>query len=128
MLFRILIACFCLLLSCLGFAEQWRCKNEVEISCSEQSCTVNSDFTAMDITVEANGQISVCAYTGCWEGEVKVTNNHSVMTMTVEQAEWKTAGETSQRDDLVLVIDQSDQIGFIKVTGFAQPLLCQKSQ
>lgn len=128
MYFRILLAGLGLSLSCFCFAEQWRCKNDVEVQCSQLACSVNSDFTAMDITIDADGQIVACAYTGCWEGVAKVINNHSVMTMTVEQARWKTTGETTQSDDLVLVLDQSDQIGFVKVAGLAQPLRCQKNQ
>ena len=143
MYFRILLAGLGLSLSCFCFAEQWRCKNDVEVQCSQLACSVNSDFTAMDITIDAaavqqncnyaitidaDGQIVACAYTGCWEGVAKVMNNHSVMTMTVEQARWKTTGETTQSDDLVLVLDQSDQIGFVKVADFAQPLRCQKNQ
>lgn len=46
----------------------WNCSNpDMEITCDQTSCGASDAFTPMSVSLGAS-EMSVCAYTGCWEG------------------------------------------------------------
>ena len=57
-----------------AYAESWQCRNDLEIRCVEGKCSAEtkSGFTPMSVSFSDNGKMSVCAYSGCWEGTGKV--------------------------------------------------------
>ena len=51
--------------------ESWQRRNDLEIRCDAENCTAEEEgnFTPMSVTVDDAGLMSVCAYSGCWEGK-----------------------------------------------------------
>lgn len=50
--------------------KTWQCSNDLEVRCGDGKCEAAGDgeFTPMSVTVSDSGAMSVCTYTGCWEG------------------------------------------------------------
>lgn len=110
-------------------AETWQCRNDIEIRCAEGACSAaaSGSFTPMSVSADGTGQLSVCAYSGCWEGIATVTRSEQRFVMLVGQnLEFSTApakGESAE--DVVLVIDQRDNVAILKLAEFAHPLICE---
>ena len=110
-------------------AETWQCRNDIEIRCAEGACSAaaSGSFTPMSVSADGTGRLSVCAYSGCWEGIATVTRSEQKFLMLVGQnLEFSTAsaqGESTQ--DVVLVIDRRDSVAILKVAEFAHPLICK---
>jgi hypothetical protein len=106
-------------------AEEWNCRNDLEIRCGEK-CEVSDDFTPMDVTVDDQGKLSACAYSGCWEGQGKALVTEDFLTVAAHGLPFSTAASEQQNANVLVGIDLGDQIGVIKVGGFAMPLICKK--
>ncbi len=127
MIIRFLIYCSVILTPLLSQAQEWKCKNDVEVQCEQSKCSVMAEeHTPMEVTFSDSGKISACAYTGCWEGLGTVSKNSSFLILSVKKAKWVTPIKTKRKNDLIFILDKTDNIGFIKVNTFAQPLLCKK--
>lgn len=106
----------------------WRCRNDLEVSCYQGSCeaTAGDDFTPMSVRAYATGAMSVCAYSGCWEGTGEIFESDEFRIFAGHDLEFSTSADSpSDRADVVLAIDRSDGVGTLKVGAFAQPLLCE---
>ena len=117
-----------LVLSLFG-AEQanWDCRNQVEIRCIEGKCesTDQGEFTPMSISFSDKGEVSVCAYTGCWNGNGRVTKSDTFLSVTAENLSFST--NDSSKASVAIVLDRNDKTGLVKVGEFAQPIVCKKT-
>ena len=117
------------LLAAEASRADWHCSNDVEVQCSERTCTANNkgDFTPMDVSFSSTGEFSVCAYSGCWEGMGQMLSTAPYLVIWKPQAHWSNPGESNEnREDVIFALSLSDQIAVLKVGGFAQPLHCSK--
>ena len=107
----------------------WQCRNDVEISCDDEGCDVEDSFTAMDVRVDAAGSMSVCAYSGCWEGTGTVAGSEAFVVFTGHNLAFSTAPDSEEsKKDIVIAIDRADQVAILKAGAFAHPLLCEKKE
>ncbi len=110
--------------------DVWRCRNQIEVWCSADGCAAAADpdaFTPMDIWARTSGAVSVCAYTGCWEGDGKVVRSHGRILWTASNVQFVSGNGGPAGAELTLLINESDGVGFVRVSGFANPLLCSSA-
>jgi len=107
--------------------ERWNCRNQVEVWCAADGCaaTPPDEFTPMDIWASADGDISACAYTGCWEGKAATSNDAGRLLWIGDDLPFVSAIEGA-KGDVTLLILASDGVGFVRVGGIATPLLCAR--
>lgn len=108
--------------------DAWRCRNQVEVWCTADGCAAAQpeEFTPMDISANSGGDLSVCAYTGCWSGKAAVAR---------AEGRWLWAGDAfafstlpdGERTDVTLMIVARDGVGFVRAGGFATPVLCTRA-
>lgn len=109
----------------------WACRNHLEVYCRDGACEVADldQFTPMSIHLEDAGALSVCAYTGCWEGQAEVVDGDPFLVALGNNLPFSTASDDAESDrDVALVIDRSDGVATLKVGVFAQPLLCTRKE
>ncbi len=109
----------------------WHCRNDLEIFCREGACeaALEGAFTPMDVSLEASGELSVCAYTGCWEGQAEVLERQDFLLAVGQELPFSTAKDDRGSDrNIVLVIDRNDSVATLKVGVFALPLPCSRSE
>jgi hypothetical protein len=118
------------ILTATALADSWNCRNDLEIRCYSEKCEaqIKDDFTPMDVSVDNNsGSMSVCAYTGCWEGIGKVFISENFAIITGDDLKFSTAQDSEDMNqNIVIVIDMRDNIAIIKAGTFAHPLICEK--
>lgn len=101
----------------------YQCKNDIEVQCNSSGCkSVAKDFTPMNVNFDSSGKLSVCAYSGCWQGTADVLNTGDFMILTGSNLKFST---TDSMQDIALTLDLSDSVATIKAGGFSQPLLCE---
>ncbi len=103
----------------------WACSNDdIEATCSEAGCDVAKAHTPMAITISAV-QLSVCAYSGCWEGPVAaLTKAGSLMTVT--GAKLAFSNDPDDHTDISVTIDTASYASTVLVTGnYATPAMCK---
>lgn len=107
--------------------ESWHCRNDLEVRCAEGRCEaqIEGGFTPMDVHVDDSGAMSVCAYSGCWEGTGEVLRGEKFLVLVGHGLAFSTSRESeSSRADVVMAIDRADRVATLKVGAFAHPLLC----
>ncbi len=114
-----------LALPALAAAETWTCRNmELEISCAE-GCTVSEEHTPVDIFVSAE-EMSICAYSGCWEGAPRLVERvGAIETYVGEDLIW--SGVTEDRATIAVSVDTENSVATVLIPGlFAMPATCRK--
>ena len=108
--------------------DAWNCRNQVEVWCAADGCaaTKPDEFTPMDIAADASGDLSVCAYTGCWTGKAEVVRADGRWLWAGDDLTFTTIPE-GEKGDVTLVIVARDGVGFVRAGGLATPLLCTRS-
>jgi hypothetical protein len=120
---RLFLGVTLLLLSTQVFSASWSCRNnDLEIHCDSNKCVASDNFTPFDISVNTNGALSICAYSGCWEGKGKVLASGKHVLISAKKLKW--TGTTANSVDFMVAVDTSDNIGFVKGEGFAMPTNC----
>lgn len=104
----------------------WDCRNDVEVHCAEGACTVAAadDFTPMDVRVDDSGAMSVCAYTGCWEGTGEVLRSEGFLVWVGHDLEFSTSPGPESSADILVALDLADDVATLKAGQIAHPLLC----
>lgn len=114
-------------LSSTAPTARWQCRNDLEISCDTEHCETSDSFTPMSVTVDDAGSMSVCAYTGCWEGTGTVVQSERFVVLTGHDLPFSTAPDAAESQaDIVIAIDKQDHVAILKAGSFAQPLLCEQ--
>lgn len=109
------------------FAESWQCENDVELQCSQRQCEVSKkgEFTPMSVSFDDQGNMSVCAYSGCWEGRGDVLIHQNFLMLAASQLELSTAkGSTESQENISISLDRTDNVVLLKAGAFAHPLHC----
>lgn len=110
-------------------AENWQCQNDLEIHCDDVSCeiTPQGEFTPMDVTFDSSGELSICAYSGCWEGTGDVLSSTNFLVLIGQRFAFSTTPDNSDINgqDLSLTLDKADNIAVLKLGTFVQPLHCE---
>jgi hypothetical protein len=118
------------LLSNVGRADVWNCRNDIEVQCTRASCGAESEeggFTPMSLAFSSTGSFSLCAYSGCWEADGAVVSTAPFLIITQEKAEWSDPSSNGERDaDVMIALDLQDQTAIIKAAGFVTPFHCQR--
>ena len=114
-----------------GYAqpEKWNCTNPLEIQCDSDNCALETDgsFTPMSVSFDNTGSMSVCAYTGCWEGKGKVFEDGSFLVLSGIDLSFSTAKDRgSSGKNILIAFDRSDQVALLKAGSFSHPMLCRK--
>jgi len=106
--------------------ELWNCRNQIEVWCAADGCAARppDEFTPMDVTVGTDGEISVCAYSGCWQGAADVVRKSGRTLWTAESLQFSTQPGADGSTATVLIMEK-DGVGFVRVGGLATPVLCQ---
>ena len=81
----------------------------------------------MDISARRDGEISVCAYSGCWEGRAAVSDTHGRLVWAAEGLAFSSPPGPGHKADVTLLILEKDGVGFVRVGGIASPLLCVRA-
>ena len=106
-------------------SSPWNCRNkDLEITCSSNKCEASDSFTPVSININKNGALSICAYSGCWEGKGKVMTSGKHILVSGRKLKW--SGTTPNNADFIVALDASDKVGFIKGEGFAMPINCSQ--
>lgn len=119
------------LLSSCEPSIEWYCRNQVEIHCSDGSCSASdpNETSTMTVTFNSSGEFSVCAYSGCWTGDGKVQSFASGFFITLAQAEWNFEPlRESNAADILIAFDESDRIALVKAGtdgSYAHPFTCE---
>jgi hypothetical protein len=106
------------------------CTNDIEVQCDTDGCSVEDKdaFTPMSVTFDNSGTLSVCAYTGCYEGTAEVWQKASFLSLHAGGLAFSSVASTpDDAEDIAITIDLRDSIAVLKVGAFAQPLLCKSS-
>ncbi len=110
----------------LALATDWNCRNhDMEISCSSEECESSDGFTPMDVSFNSKGSMSVCAYTGCWEGVGKVFSADNFTIIAGNNLKFSTSSSDDMNANFLIVIDTEDKVSVIKGFGYAMPMICK---
>lgn len=108
--------------------ESWNCRNQIEVWCAADGCaaTPAEESTPMDIWASADGSLSACAYSGCWEGRAEVSASAGRLLWVGDNLPFVSSAEGAVGDVTLLVLAQ-DGVGFIRAGGIATPVLCRRA-
>ncbi len=113
-------------------ADVWNCRNDIEVQCAGGDCSAETEpgnFTPMSLAFSSTGSFSLCAYSGCWDGEGTVVSTAPFLVITHARAEWSDPSSNGERDaDVMIALDREDGIAVIKASGFATPLHCKAQE
>lgn len=106
--------------------DRWACSNDVEVWCAVDSCAARpeGETTPMAISARADGEFSVCAYSGCWEGKAKPANIAGRLLWAADDVPFSSPPDGGFTADVSLLIVAAEGVGFVRVGGIASPLLC----
>ncbi|GGB14150.1 hypothetical protein [Agarivorans gilvus] len=106
-------------------AELWVCHNDYEARCSELGCAVyqQDDFTPASVLLSSEGELEICLYTGCWQGQGQVLAQAPYLVIQGNKLDWNSPFKVDQQDAL-LSLERSSNIATMQVAGFQLSLLC----
>jgi hypothetical protein len=104
---------------------EYNCTNDIEIQCDASGCVYdkNQQFTPMNVNFNNLGNLSVCAYSGCYEGVAEIRTQAEFLILHGERFPFSTDDDLLH--NIAISLDLNDNIGVIKVGAFAQPLSCK---
>lgn len=108
--------------------ESWNCRNQIEVWCAADGCaaTPPDAFTPMDVWASADGDLSVCAYSGCWQGKAAASAAAGRLVWAGDALPFVSSLEGAA-GDVTLLILAADGVGFVRAGGIATPVLCARS-
>lgn len=110
------------------FAENeigWLCRNtDTEISCGDGTCEIRprDGFTPMEVTVRL-GHMSVCAYSGCWNGTPILVEDDSLLYVQSHDLRW-IHNEDAVPATFQLALNKDTRVAVLNGERFAHPMHC----
>ncbi len=107
-------------------AQDFSCSNKsAEISCKGGACEVNADdgFTPMSLG-RTGSRLSICAYSGCWEGPILVRRSRGSIDLLYAQVRNPQANGSSGMSELAIIYDRASRTAQMRWGGFANSMGC----
>ena len=106
--------------------DVWTCTNQVEVWCTVDSCAAKNtdETTPLAVSATGDGRFSVCAYTGCWEGEAETAVVAGRRVWAAADVPFSSQPDGGFEADVSILIIEGEGVGFVRVGGIATPLLC----
>lgn len=113
-------------IACGQSSTAWTCRATHDVQCSEGQCEVGNDQGIVPIVVsfDTQGNLSMCAYSGCWEGTGHVLASAPFFTIVGENLPWSFPDSTDVAD-VSVTLDLSDGVAVAKGKSFAIPMICE---
>lgn len=107
----------------------WACTSQVEVWCAVDGCAAKAEdeTTPLSVWAREDGEVSVCAYTGCWEGRGDFSNTGGRLVWAAENLPFS-SGQGGFSADVSLMIISGEGVGFVRAGGLATPLLCLRAE
>jgi len=108
-------------------AETWHCRNDVEVQCGVDGCSAAAEggFTPMDLAFGDDGGLSLCAYSGCWEGNGEVLARAPWLVVGARGLPWSDPhGAPDRTSDVLVAFDPNDRVALVKAGAWALPMRC----
>lgn len=81
----------------------------------------------MAVSVSLAGEMSVCAYSGCWEGQAaSILMSGEYLTFHATDLKWSQS-PTDAGIACAATIDRQSRTGTIMVDNFAHPMTCERA-
>jgi hypothetical protein len=111
-------------------ADGWTCRNQLEVWCAADGCAAarEGEFTPLDIHASVKGELSVCAYSGCWETASAPVRKGGRILWAADDVAFSSGADGAMTADVTLLIVEKDGVGFVRVGGLATPLLCVRTK
>lgn len=110
-----------------AIAADFTCSNKAaQISCGDGACEVTTDgFTPMSLS-RTGRRLSICAYTGCWEGPVLVRRSAGPVDLLYARVSLSegTGGNAADKRDLAVIYDRTSRTAQMRWGGFANAMGC----
>ena len=109
--------------------EVWQCRNDLEIRCDGENCEAVKEgaFTPMSVRFDDAGSMTVCAYSGCWEGTGDVFKNGEFLVLTGQDLSFSTSrNDPKMNQSIVIALDKSNNVAMLKAGQFAHPVVCRQ--
>lgn len=106
-------------------AQDFSCRNATaEIRCGDGECRVETDsFTPMQLS-RVGPLITLCAYSGCWEGKIVFSRSRSgVLFLQARMGRDRAAGE-AEETLLSVMLSRGDRAAQINWSGFFSVMEC----
>jgi len=105
---------------------EWSCRNTVaEISCQDGACDVAmpGDFTPMELTLDEDGGMSLCAYSGCWSGKAeKISTTGNYFYAVGLGLIW--SGTKGAPEDISATLNMKTMVATVLTDSYAHPMVC----
>src|SRR5690606_23297884 len=108
-------------------AQTWQCRNDVVVQCDTDRCSAAQagGFTPMDLAFAEDGGLSLCAYSGCWDGSGQVLARTPLLVISAAQVPWSDPhGGADRASDVLVAFDPRDRVAVVKAGGWALPMRC----
>ena len=106
----------------------WSCRATHDIQCSDGNCDVAEDqgVVPIDAYFDASGKVSVCVYSGCWEGDGQIQMTKQFHTVLGENLYWNNPN-VDDFMDVFVVVNIGRGVGVAQAGPFAVPMICENS-
>ena len=108
-------------------AQDFACSNKAaEIRCADGSCEAETDgFTPMSLS-RTGSKLSICAYSGCWEGSIQVRRSAGPVDLLYARVRQSTGtgGNGAGMRDLSVIYDRTARTAQMRWGGFANAMGC----
>lgn len=106
-------------------AQGWRCFNDIEVRCYDAHCLAfdNDDFTPLSVDFDESGKLSVCAYSGCWQGRGHILSAQPYFVIFAEDLKWNNP-YAENTENVLISLNRKSNIAILQVDFFNQPLIC----
>lgn len=111
-----------LLLPGYSTAKTWKCTNkDLEIQCTAEKCDSSDGFTPIQVSINSeSGYMSICAYSGCFEGTGVTTKNQSHLLFS-----GLALSNAENSADVMVALDIEKKVAVLSGMSFAMPLHCE---
>jgi len=106
----------------------WSCRATHDIQCSEGDCEIAEDqgIVPIDSYFDASGKVSMCVYSGCWEGDGQIQTSKQFHSVRGENLPWSSP-DIDDYMDVFVSVDVGRGVGVALAGPFAVPMICENS-
>ena len=121
---------FLVLFPATALATSWSCDTSIEVGCYDGGCYAREEKEEgnriyVGMNFDSAGNVRVCAYVGCWEGQGRVLSSEPFLVIEALKLPWSDPGNPMPADILIAFYEK-DGVALLKADYLAGPFLCKE--